>query len=41
MGKELIIAINKSSVSTLGRGRHEKRRNQEENPGLFLRKGGR
>lgn len=40
MGKELIIAINKSSVSTLGRGRHEKR-NQEENPGLFLRKGGR
>ena len=39
MGKELIIAINKSSVSTLERGKHE-RKNQEENPGIFLRKGG-
>lgn len=38
MGKELIIAINKSSVSTLERGKNEK--NQAENPGIFLRKGG-
>lgn len=38
MGKELITVINKSSVSTLERGKNE--RNQKENTGNFLRKGG-